>query len=51
MEQKVFKNLKEALAQPESTALAEGEKLYGMPIFWMLLQDNYEATSEISSSE
>ena len=38
-EAKVFKNLKEALEKPESIALEEGEKLYGMPIFWVLLQD------------
>jgi hypothetical protein len=30
--------LNKALADPES-ALAEGEKLYGLPIFWSILQD------------
>jgi len=31
--------------------LAEGDKLYGLPIFWVLLQDNYEASSELSGAE
>lgn len=50
-ETKVFKNLKEALEKPEAIALAEGEKLYGMPILWMLLQDEYEGSSELSNNE
>ena len=31
--------------------MAEGDKLYGLPIFWVLLQDNYEASSELSGTE
>ena len=50
-EAEVFQNLKEALAKPESVALADGEKLYGMPIFWMLLQDGYEASSDLSGTD
>lgn len=40
-EQSVFADLKAALASPETTCLAPGQKLYGLPVYWKVMQDDY----------
>lgn len=39
-----FADLKLALADPAAVSLRPGDKLYGLPVFWMVLQDNYKCT-------
>ena len=50
-EAQVFQNFQNGLEEPESVGLAEGEKLYGMPILWTLLQDGYVSKSDLSGSD
>jgi len=47
----VFADLGKALSEPESMALLEGQKLYGMPILWDIIQDTFKSTGEVKSSE
>jgi hypothetical protein len=49
--QKVFANLKEAIAAPEAASLLPDEKLYGLPVFWSLLQDSYQCADAKLRSE
>jgi len=49
-ELKVLSNLEQAIAQPESV-LSEGDKLYGLPVFWGILQDSYPGGDALSSAE
>lgn len=47
----VFQNITNGLENPETVGLAEGEKLYGMPILWTLIQDEYVSKSDLSGSD
>lgn len=51
LQQTVFADLGKALSEPESMALLEGQKLYGMPILWDIIQDTFKSTGEVKSSE
>lgn len=51
LQQMVFADLGKALSEPEKMALLEGQKLYGMPILWGIIQDTFKSTGEVKSSE
>jgi hypothetical protein len=47
----VFANLKEAIAAPEAASMRPGEKLYGLPVYWSVLQDSYQCTDATLRAE
>jgi len=48
---RVFTDLKASLENPESVSLAQGEKLYGLPVLWGIMQDSYQSAAELAGHE